>query len=350
MATESGYRLPRTVVPNHYDIVLEPDLTNTSFAGSVGINIEVAESTSVIVLNAIELDLITATVTQDGREFEGSVSLDEEKERATITIDGVLDVGDAHLEIAFIGILNDDLRGFYRSVFKDADGAEQTIATTQFEATDARRAFPCWDEPDLKATFSTTLIVEDGLMPVTNGGEIGKTVLENGKIQYRFEKTMKMSTYIVAFIVGDLVATEPVDVDGTPLRIIAPPGNEHLTAFALDMGAHALRFFSEYYDISYPSDKLDMVAVPDFAFGAMENLGCITYRETALLIDPQTATQTELTRVADVIAHEVAHMWFGDLVTMKWWNGIWLNEAFATFAEMKCVDAYRPEWNRWLAF
>ena len=350
MATESDYRLPRTVVPNHYDIVLEPDLANSSFEGSVGINVEVVKSTSAIVLNAIELDLITATVSQGDRVFNGSISLDEEKERATITIDGVLDVGDARLAIAFNGILNSDLRGFYRSVFNDADGVEQIIATTQFEATDARRAFPCWDEPDLKATFSTTLIVEEGLMPVTNGGEIGKTVLGNGKIEYCFEKTMKMSTYIVAFIVGDLVATEPVDVDGTPLRIIAPPGSEHLTAFALEVGAHALRFFAKYYDIPYPSDKLDMVAVPDFAFGAMENLGCITYRETALLLDPETATQSEFTRVADVIAHEIAHMWFGDLVTMKWWNGIWLNEAFATFAELKCVDAYRPEWNRWLAF
>ena len=350
MATESDYRLPRTVLPNHYDIVLEPDLVNASFEGSVGISVEIGEPTSVIVLNSIELDLLTATVSQGDQKYEGSISLDEPKERATITIDGSLSAGDAHLAISFTGILNDDLRGFYRSVFNDSDGVEQTIATTQFEATDARRAFPCWDEPDLKATFSTTLIVEEGLMPVTNGGEIGTTVLENGKVEYRFEKTMKMSTYIVAFIVGELVATEPVDVDGTPLRIIAPPGNEHLTAFALEVGAHALRFFAEYYDIPYPSDKLDMIAVPVFAFGAMENLGCITYRETALLLDPETATQSEFTRVADVIAHEIAHMWFGDLVTMKWWNGIWLNEAFATFAEMKCVDAYRPEWNRWLAF
>jgi len=161
---------------------------------------------------------------------------------------------------------------------------------------------------------------------------------------------MKMSTYLVAFIVGDLEATDPVDVDGTPLRIIAPPGNSHLTPFALEMGAHALRYFSHYYDIPYPGDKLDMVAIPDFAWGAMENLGCITYRETALLLDRDDATQAEMTRVADVIAHEIAHMWFGDLVTMKWWNGIWLNEAFATFAEIKCVDAFEPAWDRWLAF
>jgi puromycin-sensitive aminopeptidase len=169
-------------------------------------------------------------------------------------------------------------------------------------------------------------------------------------VEVRFAETMKMSTYLVAFVVGELEATDPVDVEGTPLRIIAPPGNMHLTSFALDVGAHALRFFSDYYDIPYPGDKLDMIAIPDFSFGAMENLGCITYRETALLLNEEKATQAEAERVADVIAHEIAHMWFGDLVTMKWWNGIWLNEAFATFAEMKCVEAYRPEWKRWLAF
>jgi len=195
-----------------------------------------------------------------------------------------------------------------------------------------------------------TLTVDDGLMAVSNAEEVSRTKHESGKVEVNFAETMKMSTYLVAFVVGELEATDPVDVDGTPLRIIAPPGNMHLTSFALDVGAHALRFFSDYYDIPYPGDKLDMVAIPDFSFGAMENLGCITYRETALLLDEENATQAEAERVADVIAHEVAHMWFGDLVTMKWWNGIWLNEAFATFAEVKCVEAYRPEWKRWLAF
>jgi puromycin-sensitive aminopeptidase len=159
-----------------------------------------------------------------------------------------------------------------------------------------------------------------------------------------------MSTYLVAFVVGPLEATAPIDVDGTPMRVIYPKGKGHLTDFALEVGSFCLRHFTNYYGIPYPGDKLDLVAVPDFAFGAMENLGCVTFREILLLVDPATTTQAELLNVTDVINHELAHMWFGDLVTMKWWNGIWLNEAFATFMEMHATDAFRPQWDRWTTF
>src|SRR5438067_8537915 len=158
---------------------------------------------------------------------------------------------------------------------------------------------------------------------------------------------MRMSTYLVAFVVGPFECSEPVDVDGTPLRVITPPGKQRLTPFALDAGAAALRFFAGYFGIPYPADKLDLIAIPDFAFGAMENLGAVTFRETALLVDTEVGSRVELERVADVVAHEIAHMWFGDLVTMKWWNGIWLNEAYATFMELLCVDEFRPDWDRW---
>ena len=161
---------------------------------------------------------------------------------------------------------------------------------------------------------------------------------------------MKMSTYLVAMVVGPLEATEPEDVDGVPVRVVHAPGKAHLTGFAHQVAAHALRFFSSYFDIPYPGDKLDLLAIPDFAFGAMENLGCVTFRETALLVDPGTAARTELERVADVVSHEIAHMWFGDLVTMQWWEGIWLNEAFATLMETLSVDAFRPDWQRWVSF
>jgi puromycin-sensitive aminopeptidase len=198
--------------------------------------------------------------------------------------------------------------------------------------------------------FAITLVVPEDLTAVSNAPVVRTEPAGPGKVAVAFADTMVMSPYLVAFIVGDLEATDPVIVDGVPLRILHVPGKSHLTGYALEVGAFALGWFAEYYGIPYPEKKLDMIAIPDFAWGAMENVGAITYRESALLIDTERSTQQERSRVADVICHEIAHMWFGDLVTMKWWNGIWLNEAFATFMEMKCADAFRPDWQRWITF
>ena len=253
------------------------------------------------------------------------------------------------MHIRFRGILNDKLRGFYRSTYIDDAGVEQVIATTQMQATDCRRAFPCWDEPAFKAVFGITLDVEDGLTAISNGAEVERTS-SDGRNVIRFADTMIMSSYLVAFVVGRLEMTDPVDVDGIPLRVVHIPGKSGLTQFGLDVGAFCLRWFQEYYDIDYPSDKVDLVGLPDFAAGAMENLGCITFRENLLLVDPERSTQHERQLVADVVAHELAHMWFGDLVTMDWWNGIWLNEAFATFMEIAACDAFAPDWERWTSF
>ena len=340
------HRLPRTIVPSRYDVTLEPDLEAATFSGTIEIEVTVTDPTDELVLNAIELEIVSCTLDGEPAAFR----LDEHSERLFITpSDGVM-TGNHQLAIVFTGILNDQLRGWYRSTYRDGDGNERVIAATQMQATDCRRGFPCWDEPNFKAVFGITLVIDPDLMAVSNGSEAERQTRSDGKVAIRFEDTMIMSTYLVAFVVGPLEATPWVDVDGIPIRIVHVPGKAGLTEFGLDVAAFSLRWFQNYYGIPYPSDKVDLVALPDFAAGAMENLGCITFRENLLLVDPSVATQNERELVADVVAHELAHMWFGDLVTMGWWNGIWLNEAFATFMEIAACDAYRPSWERWTTF
>ncbi len=343
------HRLPRHVVPRSYQLRLEPDLATATFAGSETIKVDVVEAVDRFVLNATDLDLTSVSVRVGGETLSAEVELDEKQQRATLRFPRTIDPSQAELDIEFCGVLNDQLQGFYRSTFADVDGVEQTVATTQFEATDARRAFPCWDEPDFKASFQVTMVIPDDLFVVSNTMEESRQAI-GAKVEVRFAETMVMSTYLVAFVVGPFEATEPIDVDGTPVRIVTPKGKLHLAPYALECAIFCLRYLSDYYEIPYPGDKVDHIAIPDFAFGAMENLGCITYREAALLLDGDRATQAEKIRILDVVGHELAHMWFGDLVTMKWWDGIWLNEAFATFMEMKATDAMRPEWKRWLTF
>lgn len=344
--TENPFRLPRTVVPRRYVLRLEPDLEQARFDGTVSIEVDVAEPTATVVLNAAELDVTAATV--DGTA--ATVALDREHERVMLTLAHPVEVGPAVVRLEFAGILNDRLCGFYRSTYADEGGAEHTIAVTQFESTDARRAFPCFDEPDMKATFEVTLVIAEGLTAVGNGTVVDTEPAGGGRVAVRFAETMAMSTYLVAFVVGELERSDPVMVGGVEVAVVHRPGQSSRTAFALEVAAHSLAFFADYFAIAYPAGKLDLVAVPDFAFGAMENLGCVTFREALLLVDPEDTSQAELTRAAIVIAHEIAHMWFGDLVTMRWWNGIWLNEAFATHMEATATDDFRPDWRVWSQF
>ena len=277
----------------------------------------------------------------DGTAHTAATTLDDETERLTLTLDGEVAAGPATVQVTFDGTLNDQLHGFYRSTYTADDGTEHTIATTQFQSTDARRCFPCWDEPEYKATFETTLIVDADHLAVTNTSEVAETTLDDGRRRIQYAPTMVMSTYLVVCrrAVGGH-RTDPCGRRAHPF--VHRPGQGDRTPFALDVAAAALDWFADYYAIPYPSDKVDLIAIPDFAFGAMENLGCVTFREVLLIIDPADASQPELQRAADVINHELAHMWFGDLVTMQWWEGIWLNEAFATFMETSAATPTGP--------
>lgn len=365
--SQADFRLPRHVIPSRYDLTLRPDLNEFTFTGEEVVDIEVLEATNEIKVNAKKLEIPSVYVVRaDGTRLNGKVEIDEKTEIATITFAGVLGKGAWKLHAGFSGILNDKLKGFYRSFWTDEHGDKHAIACTQFEATDARQAFPCFDEPEFKATFKCALEVDENLTAISNGRVLKETVLDAG-IQYvsvrasdakpvskkrvEFAETMKMSTYLVAFIVGEFRSSKPVNVNGKEVRIWCVPGKEHLTDFALKAASFGLDWYEKYFNIPYPGgDKVDHIAIPDFASGAMENLGAITYRETALLVDEKTAPHAALKRVAEVVLHELAHMWFGDLVTMSWWNGLWLNESFATFMENLCLAHWKPDWNVWEEF
>lgn len=301
-------------------------------------------------MNAIELDITSAVVRQGGTEHAADVTLDAETERLQLAVATEIHPGEIEIELHFTGILNDKLRGFYRSTFSDDDGADHTIATTQFESTNARRCFPCWDEPDRKAVFEVTLVVPDHMLAVSAMAETGRSPAGDGWVELTFAPTPLMSTYLLAFVVGELEASPAIDVDGVPVRIVHRPGRGDEIKFAHEAAVFCLRWLTDYFGVPYFGDKLDLLAIPDFAFGAMENTGCVTFREVLLLVDPDATTQPEQQRSVAVIAHELAHMWFGNLVTMKWWEGLWLKEAFATFMETSATDAYRPDWKVWEGF
>ncbi|MGA2673554.1 MAG: M1 family aminopeptidase [Terracidiphilus sp.] len=333
-------RLPSTVQPERYTLALAPDLKAATFTGVESIDVTLAEPTDRIALNAAEIAFQSVTVTASGKEQKASVALDKEKEQATFTFPEILPAGKATLSISYTGILNNELRGFYLS-----KTARRNYAVTQFEPTDARRAFPSFDEPAFKATYDVSLVVDSADTAISNGPIVSDTPGPvAGKHTLKFLTTPKMSTYLVAFLVGDFQCSAGSS-DGVAIRVCSTPDKVSLTPYGVEIAKHVLHYYNNYFGIPYPLKKLDLIALPDFEAGAMENFGAITYRETDLLIDPKTASVGAKKEVAIVIAHEMAHQWFGDLVTMQWWDNLWLNEGFATWMETKAVAEMHPEWN-----
>jgi aminopeptidase N len=333
-------RLPSSVLPEHYALTLTPDLKVATFTGVESIDVRVAEPVNSITLNSAEIAFQSVTVKAEGKVQKAIVSLDAAKEQATFTFPEKVPAGKATISIAFTGILNNELRGFYLSKTD-----RRSYAVTQFEPTDARRAFPSFDEPAFKATYDISLVVDAADTGISNSPiESDTPGPVAGKHTLRFSTTPKMSTYLVAFLVGDFQCTAG-EQDGVAIRVCATPEKVALTPYGVQVARYVMRYFNNYFGIPYPLKKLDLIAVPDFEAGAMENFGAITYRETDLLIDEKTASINAMKQVDLVIAHEMAHQWFGDLVTMQWWDNIWLNEGFATWMENKPVAAQHPEWN-----
>jgi aminopeptidase N len=333
-------RLPETVVPESYDLTFEPNLEKATFSGEEVIHVKVGKPRTAVTLNAAELEFREARIEAGGASQKAAVTLDEPKEQATLTVPKELPAGPAEIHIQFTGILNDKLRGFYLS-----KSERRNYAVTQFESTDARRAFPCFDEPAMKAVFRITLIVDKGDTAISNSEIVSDTPGPgDSKHTLKFSPSPKMSTYLVAVLVGDFVCRAG-GVDGIPIRVCSLPEKKEMTGFALEASENVLKFYNKYYSIKYPYGKLDHIVFPDFGAGAMENVGAITYRDAVLLVDEKTASFDTKQEVASVIAHEMAHQWFGDLVTMKWWNDIWLNEGFATWMSWKPLEAWKPEWN-----
>lgn len=333
-------RLPSTVRPESYTLTLTPDLKAATFSGVESIELSLTEPVNAITLNAAEIAFQSVTVSAGGKQQKATVTLDEQKQQATFTLPQKLPAGKATLAINYTGILNNELRGFYLSKTE-----HRNYAVTQFEPTDARRAFPSFDEPAFKATYDVSLVIDANDTAISNSPIATDTPGPlAGKHTLKFLPTPKMSTYLVAFLVGDFKCSTG-EQDGVTIRSCSTPDKVALTPYSVDVAKYILHYYNTYFGIPYPLKKLDLIALPDFEAGAMENFGAITYRETALLLDEKNASVGAKKLVALVVAHEMAHQWFGDLVTMQWWDNIWLNEGFATWMENKPLEAMHPEWN-----
>ena len=338
-------RLPSEVRPTEYDLHLDPDLDTGHFRGEVRIAVQITRPCSSVVLHAADLTIEHAGALTNGEKIPARISLQRKAETVTLRFPRRLATGHATLTLRFGGALGGHLRGLYA-----ATEGHRRYAFTQLEAADARRMFPCFDEPAFKARFRVSATVRDGNMALSNSPIEREENTIDGRRTIHFAPTPPLSTYLLALAIGPLEASPVRDHGHVPIRVWHVPGKGHLTDFGLEAASQALSRLESYFGLPYPYAKLDLVAVPDFEAGAMENAGAVFFRETLLLLDPATASLAERKRTAEVIAHELAHMWYGDLVTMAWWDDLWLNEAFATWMAYRVVDEWKPEWRMWESY
>ncbi|HYQ80356.1 MAG TPA: M1 family metallopeptidase, partial [Anaeromyxobacteraceae bacterium] len=337
---DRNFRLPLHVRPLRYAATLSLDLAGRTFRGRETVQLTVSRATDEIVLHGADLAVGRAAVRAGGRSLAPVATAVPASETILLRLPEPVQPGAAELELEWSGRFTEGLRGLYQA---------GPVAVTQFEAADARRLFPCFDEPGFKASWALTLEAPKGVAVLSNarpasGDDLGE------RVRVAFGETPPLSTYLVALAAGKLEATPPENVRGVPVRTWAVPEKIRLAAFGQEVAVAVLPRLEDYFGIPYAFGKLDQLAVPDFEAGAMENAGLVTYREVMLLLDPATAPLTQQKRVAEVVTHELSHMWFGNWVTMAWWDDLWLNEAFATWMAFKTVDGWKPAWRVWLEF
>ncbi len=340
---KKSVRLSKDVTPIHYKVTMRPNLDDFTFRGSETIQIQINKPTKKLVLHAIDLKLSDA-VWKQGKNSLQAKKISSQKQDQTATFEFASSLkGKGNLSLSFSGELTDSMRGYYKSSYQHKKETKH-ISVSQFEATDARRAFPSFDEPAHKAVFEVSLIVPEHHTAISNTIESSVAQHEPGYKIVSFTPSPKMSTYLLAFITGEFESIKTKTKDGVTIRVFTTPGKIKHAKFALDVAKRSLEYMNEYFAVAYPLPILDLIAIPDFAAGAMENWGAVTFRETALLIDEQHSPFISKERVAEVIAHELVHQWFGNLVTMEWWTHLWLNESFATYMAYKTIDHIFPEW------